>query len=50
VSDILSFSIFDKVEVARPVRRPTSASVQPCLRRKDFNAAPGLAIDLPGND
>src|SRR5215468_12295877 len=48
VSDILSFSIFDSVEGGSPVRTLTSASVQPCLRRKALSAAPGLATDLAG--
>src|SRR5215469_842486 len=48
VRDILSFSIFDKVEVGSPVRRLTSASVQPFLRRNAFTAAPGLATDVAG--
>ena len=50
LNDILSFSIFDSVEVVSPVRRLTSASVQPCWMRKALSAAPGLASDLsPGN-
>ena len=48
VGDILSFSIFDRVDAGRPVSRLTSASVQPCLRRNALSAAPGLATRLPG--
>src|SRR5579862_1755881 len=46
--DILSFSIFDSVEVGSPVRRLTSASVQPWRRRSALRTAPGLAVDFGG--
>ena len=39
---------FDSVEVGRPVRRLTSASVQPWRRRSALRTAPGLAVDFGG--
>ena len=42
LSDILPFSILDRVEIGRPVRAPISARVQPRWRRKARSATPGL--------
>ena len=45
VSAILSFSIFERVEMESPVRALTSARVQPRRARIERNTAPGLALE-----